>query len=284
MKLRALALAVVLLGGCDNGTEPAEQPKAADKATADKAPEKAPAAPKTLSPGELEKAKRVALVPSPAEMQRSLSNAGVEQKLATMVDDKPISMDVDNKDQVAVRAGVVLADLVLTVKESSKERTIERLRSIKVAVTKLGGGTDVPGEIDQLITQIETGAISKDKLIEEFDELSQVMVPELEYESGPWVVPLIQAGSWLEGAHLVSGAVKDAGKYEAADNLLRQPIVVDYFIEYVEREGGDKAPDKVVDQLKKTLRTLKTVAEKPALGADEVTTIHDATGSVLTLL
>ena len=26
------------------------------------------------------------------------------------------------------------------------------------------------------------------------------MVPELEYEAGEWVVPLIQAGSWLEGA------------------------------------------------------------------------------------
>ena len=38
------------------------------------------------------------------------------------------------------------------------------------------------------------------------DELSGVMVPELEYEAGDWVVPLIQTGSWLEGANLVSGA------------------------------------------------------------------------------
>jgi copper chaperone CopZ len=217
-------------------------------------------------------------------MERSLAHAGVERKLATMVDDKPISMDVENKDQIAVRAGVVLADLVLTVKESSTERTMQRLDTIKTAVEKLGGGTDVPAKIDELKASIATGELTPDDLVQEFDELSQVMVPELKYEAGEWVVPLIQAGSWLEGAHLVSGAVKDAGKFEAANNLLRQPAVVDYFIEYVEREGADKAPDKVVDQLKATLKTLKTVAAKPDLGAEDVSTIHDATGSVLNLL
>lgn len=276
MKLRALALAVVLLGGCDNQSDPVASSGATDATT------ETPA--KTFSPEDLAGAERVALVPSPAEMERSLARAGVEQKLASMVDDSPISMDVDNKDQIAVRAGVVLADLVLTVKESSNERTIERLETIKVAVQKLGGGDDVPAQIDEMKASIAAGEYTPDELIQEFDELSQVMVPELEYEAGEWVVPLIQAGSWLEGAHLVSGAVQDAGKFEAANNLLRQPEVVDYFIEYVEREGGNKAPDEVVDQLKQTLATLKTVAEKPAFGADEVATIHDATGSVLSLL
>mgnify|MGYP000477341802 CR=1 FL=1 len=276
MKLRALALAVVLLGGCDNQGEPTANAPA--DAPADKAPDI------QFTAADFANAEKVALVPSPAEMERSLERSGIEQKLASMVDDSPISMDAENKDQIAVRAGVVLADLVLTVKESSKERTIERLDTIKVAIDKLGGGDDVPAQIDELKAQIEAGELTNDELIQEFDELSQVMVPELEYEAGEWVVPLIQAGSWLEGAHLVSGAVQDAGKFEAANDLLRQPEVVDYFIEYVNREGGDKAPDEVVDQLKSTLSTLKTVADKPALGADEVATIHDATGSVLSLL
>ncbi len=271
MKLRAMTLAVVLLGGCDNQSEPAQK-------TQDVAAE--PTIEFKLSTDDLASADRVALVPSPAEMERSLAHAGIEQKLASMVEDRTISMDVENKDQVAVRAGVVLADLVLTVKESSTETTIARLDTLKEALEKLGAGDDAPAEIDALKASIENGELSGDDLVQEFDELSQVMVPELEYEAGPWVVPLIQAGSWLEGAHLVSGA----GKYEAANNLLRQPEVVDYFIEYVEHEGSSKAPDEVVDQLKSTLNTLKEVAAKPSLGASEVATIHDATGNVLTLL
>ena len=57
-------------------------------------------------------------------------------------------------------------------------------------------------------------------MLKEFDELSGVLVPELEYEAGDWVVPLIQAGSWLEGAHLVAGAVKSEGKFDEAGKLL----------------------------------------------------------------
>jgi hypothetical protein len=279
MKLRALAIAAVLLGGCDKQSEPAAKAPEAPAPMPDaKAPEL------KLSAEDLAGADRAALVPSPAEMERSLAHAGVEQKLASMVADRTISMDVDNKDQIAVRAGVVLADLVLTVKESKKETTIARLETLKVALGKLGAGSDAPAEIDSLKASIENGELAGDALVQEFDELSQVMVPELEYEAGEWVVPLIEAGSWLEGAHLVSGAVQEAKKFEAANDLLRQPEVVDYFIEYVEREGGNKAPDDVVDQLKKTLATLKEVAAKPNLGAEDVATIHSATGSVLTLL
>lgn len=283
MKIRALALALVLVAGCDdNGAEKAS----ADKSVTETDPAPTPSAPdKTLSGDELRAAAdQVALVPSPAEMERSLAHAGVGKTLASMVSDRKISMAVDNKDQLAVRAGVVLADLVLTVKDSPKERTVARLTALGVALDKLGAGKDVQATIEGYKKDINNDVLGKDELIKEFDELSQVMVPELKYEAGDWVVPLIQAGSWLEGAHLVSGAVVETGKFDAADNLLRQPAVVDYFIKYVDREGADKAPDKVVAKLRETLTTLKTVASKPTLSEADVKTVHEATGAVLSLL
>ena len=60
--------------------------------------EEAPAA-KTfkLDPEQLAKAaEEIALVPSPAEMQKALSNAGLQAKLAEMVaSDKDITMEVE---------------------------------------------------------------------------------------------------------------------------------------------------------------------------------------------
>ena len=54
-------------------------------------------------------------------MQKSLNNAGLASDLAGLVAaDRNISMDVENKDNLAVRTGVVLADLVLTVKRRQK--------------------------------------------------------------------------------------------------------------------------------------------------------------------
>ena len=111
----------------------------------------------------------------------------------------------------------------------------------------------------------------------QFDELSGVMVPELEYEAGEWVVPLIQAGSWLEGSYLVSSAIIKESQYSKASNLLRQPEVAEYFLKYVQREGKTKAPDAVVDQLEKTLLSLKDIANKDNISQDDVKSIQSST-------
>ena len=65
-------------------------------------------------------------------MQKSLKNAGLASDLAGLVAaDRNISMDVENKDNLAVRTGVVLADLVLTVKTSTKESKLASLEKLK---------------------------------------------------------------------------------------------------------------------------------------------------------
>ena len=155
---------------------------------------------------------------------------------------------------------------------------------LKSGFAKLEAGDDIPATIDDISARVQNDAVSREDLLKEVDELSGVMVSELETELGDWVVPLIHAGSWLEGAHLVSSAIKNEEKFDAADNLLRQPAVVDYFLTYVQREGREKAPDEVVQQLENTLLTLKEVANKDTLSAEDVETIHSATGAVLNLL
>ena len=121
-------------------------------------------------------------------------------------------------------------------------------------------------------------------LLEEFDELSQVMVSELEYEAGEWVVPLIQAGTWLEGANLVAKAMHKENKYNAADEFFRQKEIVEYFISYIDRDGKDRAPDQVVAKLLKTLTDLKTIADKPKISGADVQKIESLTDLVLNLL
>jgi hypothetical protein len=241
---------------------------------------------KKLDLADLQKAaEEVALVPSPAEMQKSLNNAGLASDLASLVPaDRNISMDVDSKDNLAVRTGVILADLVLTIKSATKESKLARLEKLKQGFEALGAGEDIQATISDLSTQITNDAIPMDDLLKEMDELSGVMVSELEYEAGDWVVPLIQAGSWLEGANLVSAAITKEEKFSAAGQLLKQPRVVEYFLKYVEREGGNKAPDQVVDKLKEVLNKLKVISEKPEMTADDVKEINKSTSEVLSML
>jgi hypothetical protein len=283
MILKWTPLLAMIAGGCGD-SDPA--PAATDEATRPAA-QAQPSKKKVIKfdPATLQaEALKIALVPSPAEMQRALSNAGLETQLADMVKDRDIRMDIENKDQIAVRTGVVLADLVLTVKTATPEQQVARLNRVREGMKALGAGDEVDKTLSELAARIKSGSGSRDDLLKEFDELSGVLVPELKYEAGEWVIPLIKAGSWLEGAHLVAGAIKEEGKFDEAGKLLKQPHVIDYFIEYVQREGSKKAPDAVIAKLNETLSTLKEVTSKSVIEEEDVNTIHSATAAVLTML
>lgn len=277
-----LLLAMMATGCGDSDPAPAVTAEATNAAAQTKATPKKVI---KFDPATLQaEALKVALVPSPAEMQKALSNAGLEAQLADMVKDRDIKMDIENKDQIAVRTGVVLADLVLTVKTATPEQQVARLNRIKEGMKALGAGEEVDKTLSDLAARITSGSGSRDDLLKEFDELSGVLVPDLTYEAGEWVIPLIKAGAWLEGAHLVAGAIKEEGKYDEAGKLLKQPHVIDYFIEYVQREGSTKAPDAVIAKLNETLSTLKEVTAKSVIDEEDVHTIHSATAAVLTML
>ena len=227
----------------------------------------------------------IALVPSPAEMQKALSKAGLQSKLGKLAGEgKTITMDTDNPDQLAVRCGVVLAELALTVKTAENEKIISNLALLKTGFGKLKAGQKFLKTIDELSSSVQTGAKGRDDLLKEMDQLAGIMVPELKKELGDWVVPLVQAGSWLKGANLVASAIEEEEKFDVATRLLKQPHVIDYFLKYVQREGKDKAPDEVITQLEKTLLDLKVMSQKPSLGKEDVLSIKTNTQNVLQFL
>lgn len=227
----------------------------------------------------------IALVPSPAEMQKALLKAGLQSKLSTLAStSKPLTMNTDNPDQLAVRCGVVLAELALTVKTAENDRIISNLALLKEGFTKLKAGNKFLKTIDELSSSVQTGAKSRDDLLKEMDQLAGIMVPELKKELGDWVVPLVQAGSWLKGANLVASAIEEESKFEVATRLLKQPHVIEYFLKYVRREGKEKVPDEVIAQLEKTLLDLKVISQKASLAKEDVLSIKINTQSVLQFL
>ena len=285
MRLRSVVL-LSLLAGCagEEGTAPPKGATAVPPPPPTEAAEKAPDVKFDLATLQAE-AKPAALVPSPVEMQKALSAAGITTRLATLVSARNIETVVPDKNASAVRTGVVLADLVLTVKDATTPQIVAQLGRVKQGLQALGGSADLAATIDDLSNRLTNDAISRDDLVKELDELRGVMVPAGSYELGDNAVPLILAGSWVEGSHLVAAAMKAENKYDGADNLLKQPAVVDYFLEYVKAEGAaQQAPGDLVAKLETTLGELKVIAAKPTLGKEDVERIHSATGEVLALL
>ena len=232
-------------------------------------------------------AQSVMLVPSPSEMQHSLQKAGLSSTLGKLIspERKYLSMEVENKDNLAVRIGVVLADLVLTVQSSSKEEKLESLDKLKVGLTKLQAGGDIQSTINEMKTEIKTGKLhNTDDLLKEFEELSGIMIPELEQEVGDWVVPLIQAGAWLEGTYLVSTAIIQEQQFEMADRLLRHPHIAEYFLGYVSRKGRDRTSDTVMETLIEELKILRKITHQEQISTEDVSVVQQSTNNVLELL
>ena len=177
--------------------------------------------------------------------------------------DSSISMNTEDKDQLAVRCGVVLAELALTAKTAKTEKIVSNLNLLKEGFTKLGAGKKFLKTIDELSSSVQTGAKSKDDLLKEMDRLAGIMVPELKKELGDWVVPLRTSRFLVERERIsYPTAIDPEQKYDVATRLLKQPHVIDYFLKYVRREGKNKAPDEVIAQLGKNSSTLKDICKK----------------------
>ena len=125
---------------------------------------------------------------------------------------RDMQFDDQDTDDVAVRTGVVIADMLLTVKTADNEQLVQRLEHIQTGMKTLKGGDDIDKTIKDIIDRVKADAVTRDDLLKELDELSGAVIPELEFEGQKRVVPLIQAGSWLEGANLVARAAKEKGK------------------------------------------------------------------------
>jgi hypothetical protein len=257
--------------------------------TPEPAPTEAPAAAPETPEVDVEQleneAEKAALVPSPVETQKALEASGIDVKLATLIPKHKFDLDASDMDHAAVRSGVLLADVLLTVKTAETKALVVRLSAVQKGMNQLNGGSDIDAMLEDIKDRLKADAVTRDELLKELDELSGAVIPELEFNGQGRVVPLIEAGSWLEGANLVARAVQKAENNEAAEKLLKSPAVVDYFIEYVKTDGADKAPEAVTKKLEESLIELKGLAEKtePLTDAD-IDRVVEVTNAVLALL
>ncbi len=283
---RSMTLALLVAVGCGTETTPEpDQPPTEDAhGKGEKAKAKADE-PLKMKKGDLKSDDDVGLVPSPRETQKALESAGINAQLADLIVERKLDVRNQNLDNAAVRTGVVIAAMLLTVKTAEKPKLLEQLGQIKLGMKQLNGGSDIDATVDDIAERVQADAISREALLKELDELSGAIIPELEFNNNERVVPLIQAGSWLEGANLVAKAVKAADKPEAADTLLKQPAVVEYFIRYVKNEGKEKAPAAITGKLEESLNTLKGVANKAEpFTAEDIDLVIKTTNDVLSLL
>ncbi len=222
------------------------------------------------------------LVPPPGKVQASLQQAGIQADVQTIVGSKIIRPTAESSDETAVRTGVLLAQVVLTIRSAPRADSSARLSAVREGLSALGATPALLESVDQLSRGLENDAINEADRSVELERLAKVIV-EQGYTAGPRTVPLLQAGGWLAGSNVVAAAVLSSGKLEAGA-LLRQPEVATYFLSFVRREGEKTNLPPVMGKVESTLQLLQALAGKPTIGAEELQQVQQHTNDLLSLL
>jgi hypothetical protein len=230
MRLTLQLVLLAALTGCD--TPPPEAPPAPTPPTAAevKAPPVGP-----LSVGALAAAEPVALVPSPLEMQAALKRSGLLGPQGLLVKPRGRSRPPGKTTTGSRFAPAWPSPTSCSSSRPPRPQSSSGCsRRSAAGLVALGAKEDALSALDELTAQVQNEALTRDALVQELDALSGGTLPELEAQLGPRAVPLIRAGSWLEGANLVSSSIIAGGNYDTATDLLRHPGVVAWFQRYVE--------------------------------------------------
>ncbi len=237
-----------------------------------------PAPPETRSDLS-EVAINTSLVASPTELQEAMLHAGVDVKFAAQLKRRNLALEGEDTEAIAMRTGIVLADMVLTLTDSEKDVLLKDLGQLRTGLATIGAGSDIDTTLGQIIDHVKADAVSRQELWLQVEEMREAAYGELAMEAGPQVVPLVQAGSWLEGTHLLASTVLAAEERGSAPNLLRQPDVVHYFLQQLKVGEGEVSDINTL--ARGTLEQIHDITKKDTLAVEDVQAIEKLTGELL---
>ncbi len=223
-------------------------------------------------------ARTAMFVPAPTEFQAALTASKVDIDLRKLLEDSSRSLEGKSRSIIALEAGVRLSNVLMTAADGDKAQTLARMRSAREALGALQLPADLLAEADKVIGDFEKGAISPAELVPALDVLNERIQDDLVKGNDPNTATLVQAGGWLQGAHLLSRSLADSGTAGDAAALLRQPTVLAHFKDFLNKSGaGDPRVDAVLAEMTK----LEELAAKPELGADDMSAVATHTGNIL---
>ena len=260
---------MLALLGCGGPAEPEVAPEPAAEA----APAPAPAT-----------AWKV-LAPSPLELAAEVKAAGIEQSLADLVPSTiPEGIASQEKDEVALQTGVVFAHTLLGGETTDKGVFLTQVRAMRSGMATIGSGEGLLRTMDRSIEQIQNDTAARADFLVELDAQVSNSVPEEGWGPEDTTGPLLQAGAWRAGLHIVAKAVVRADDAEAAEKLLRRPEVADFFLQYVEVGEGKEKAGVMSHGVAEGLTLLKEISSRETIGVDGAREAVDVTGKLLKLL
>jgi len=288
--MAAVALALLLLAGCsgdsDSDTTPETTPEPVEDTTEDSGVTGAPGGDAVMSdaPTKIDidavrdTARTAMFVPAPTEFQAALKASEVDIDIRKLLKDSDRTLEGKSRPVIALETGVRMADVLLTAQDGEKATVVARMKSAREGLVALNIPAETMDEVDRIVADFEAGRIEAAELVPALDVVSEQLQDDLNKSNDPNTATLVQAGGWVQGAHLLSSSLAEAGKAGDAAALLHQPTVLAYFKDFLNKAGaGDPAVEAVLTEMD----ALETLAKKPALTTEDLSAIATHTGTIL---
>jgi len=170
---------------------------------------------------------------------------------------------------------------VLTLNDSEKDVLVQDLQNLQAGMKGIGAGSDIDTTLGDVIESVKADALSRQELWLQVEEMREAAYGELGHEAGSRVVPLVQAGSWLEGVNLLSKAVLQSDDKGDAPNLLRQPDVVNYFLLKIKGQESGEDLSPLLTLARGTMEQIHDIAMKDSLTTEDVEKINSLASEML---
>ena len=283
-RLVSMAALAGLIGlGCGGGSTDAPTPDAPLAEAADASADAgADAEPATKIDFEAAKSrgKTAMFVPAPTEFQAALKASGADIDLTKLATGSTRSIEGKSKQIVALETGVRVADLLLTAQTGDQAAILARIASAREGLGALGGDPAVLKRVDDLKADFESGVLVADGLGGQLDILARDIQADLEKTVGKDIATLVQAGGWVEGVSLLSGALGASANADAMA-LLHQPSVLAHFLSFLKDSAPARAGDASVGAVVSEMEKMAAIAAKDVLSAEDVSALNGHTKAIL---
>ncbi len=283
----SVALTSLLLAGCGGGDSTTSAPKGPETAPStvnDSEPELAAIVdvPEKIDIAAVRNEARTAMfVPAPTEFQAALKESAPDVDIRKLVKDSNRSLEGKNSAVLALETGVRIGNVLMSVHTGDKAAILGRMRAAREGLAALKAPASIVAEVDKVIGEYDSGSLTDAELGPAFDVLAERINDDLQRMSDPNTATLVQAGGWVQGAHLLSTALGAASITGEAAALLHQPTVLEYFLRFLKESGPGRAGDPQVAAVITEMEAMQLIAAKAELSGDDVKAVATHTGNIL---
>jgi hypothetical protein len=196
----------------------------------------------------------------------------------------PLSLTYGNRAQIALNLGGLIADGYIAV-EAQDGRQVKNIgKDIITLAKQLGVSQNVLGRGNSITDFAENNEWNA--LKEELEATQNDVRSAMTSMDDEDLVILVNLGGWVRGMEVVSSVV--AQSYDPDDaKLLRQPSIIDYLNQHIDRLPQSLQDEELIRELKKRLLAVRQLAAFPidhTPTTAEVVTLRTAVSEIMPLI